>query len=127
MKSQGAGNQMRAVKLTYENGDYTMVPGVLNLPRVLDRYLTETVTFTGDNLSLTVYWTGKCVTCGTDYEDASRPQPMFCPSVKLNRHFGYVLRVCRECYYYIEKSPAPRSVAERLAKGHTPRLVTAIV
>ena len=68
-----------------------------------------------------------CQACGRLFTEATRSSPVTCTESKVNQHFGYVAKICIDCYYYINGSAAPKSVQKALDKGHKPRIVESLL
>lgn len=70
-----------------------------------------------------------CPGCGRDYvkctqpKNAERPIILCCNNRDVNHHFGYVLPVCLDCYYYmqwINGQPVPKTIREKLETNWIP-------
>ncbi|QLF83427.1 hypothetical protein SEA_NICEHOUSE_214 [Rhodococcus phage NiceHouse] len=75
--------------------------------------------------TISVPHTEVCQLCDREFDrQRTGRSAIACQYLKINKEFGYVAKICRDCYYWIEQqlgtTAIPKSVKETLDAGHKP-------
>lgn len=117
---------MVSVSITFWDDHSEGLISKYHIPMHLTRYFDgESVIYDSQDETPTyVPHTEVCQLCDRDFRSASRLEPQFCQYNPINREFGYVAKICRDCYYWIEhklgSKSLPKSTKQAISSGHKP-------
>lgn len=101
------------------------------IPRYLeDAYCQNDVVIRDGDEIIEVFASHVCAGCGRKYSEASRPTRLLCNNDAVNRHFGYVVPICVDCYWFLQSlldQPVPRTIREVLEQGFRPRKIWELI
>ena len=67
-----------------------------------------------------------CQLCDRNFNECTKPTALLCQNARINREFGYVAKICIDCFYWIENQrgrheDTPKTVRKTLEAGHQPK------
>lgn len=95
------------------------------VPRwLVDEYCNNDVVVADQNEVKHVDYTDYCRGCDRKYKKATKPTRQCSNSSTVNRHFGFVVPLCIDCYWYIEwcaGGVVPPSIGKLIHAGFRPK------
>lgn len=84
------------------NGKTHKLLSEYSIPKWLDDYFYfDSTVLCRDGRFVEVPAVSVCETCDRSFTEATTPEINLCPDLKLNKQFGYVVRCCIDCVWYI--------------------------
>lgn len=109
------------------NGKTYNTPSRYFIPQYLhDEYCNSSVVIQDSEGLVEVFASTGCPGCGREYTEATRPTKMCCNNSDVNHAFGYVLVICIDCYWYLQKQKGmkiPESIDKKIEQGFKPRKI----
>lgn len=117
----GAGGK---AELVLDGKSYNVASRYMIPPNMAEKYCTAEIVEIRDREGAVEFTNGNhCRGCGRNYTDATVPTRLCCNSSSVNKHFGYVVPLCVDCYYYIQwdkGQPVNKHLRALYEKGFLP-------
>ena len=101
------------------------------IPKYMHQYFFQDTVIHYPGGSIDVPYVDRCQLCDTLFLDATKPLPMGCQSLEVNKAFGYMAKICVDCSWYIEQAKGstdiPKSISLKLDQGHRPKRLVNLI
>lgn len=115
--------------LTVNNKTHKLMNRWTIPPHLEETYCSGNVIIQDGKEIIELFEEVSCRGCGREYEKATKPKHaerpiiLCCNESEVNRHFGFVVPVCIDCYYYMQwlkGQKIPKSIQKRIDEGFVP-------